>query len=161
MNEATKALLEKEIMGVERFDQIFGKHVREVLSYSYSELFEHNKGKLPFYPLEQLRDVVTEGDILIGTYEWADANNYFGIADYTLNEAILPVFKGVGESYVLIDGSYAPVRKLNYDNYIVVPKLRDFDKEISKLAEIRKRLREIDQEIKALNKERIALYNEL
>lgn len=160
MNEATKALLVKEIMDIERFDQIFGEQVREILSCD-SELFEYNKGKLPFYPLEQLRDIVTEGDILIGTYEWADANNYFGIADYTLNEAILPVFKGVGESYVLIDGSYAPVRKLNYDNYIVVPKLRDFDKEISKLAEIRKRLREIDQEIKALNKERIALYNEL
>lgn len=160
MNEATKALLEKEIMDIERFDQIFGEWLREILSCR-SELFEHNEGKLPFYPLEQLRDIVTEGDILIGIYEWADANNYFGIADYTLNEAIFPVFKGVGESYVLIDGSYAPVRKLNYDNYIVVPKLRDFDKEISKLAEIRKRLREIDQEIKALNKERIALYNEL
>lgn len=160
MNEATKALSEKEIMDIERFDQIFGEWVREILSCR-SELFEHNEGKLPFYPLEQLRDIVTEGDILIGTYEWADANNYFGIADYTLNEAILPVFKGVGQSYVLIDGLYTPVRKLNYDNYIVVPKLRDFDKEISKLAEIRKRLREIDQEIKALNKERIALYNEL
>ena len=160
MDEATKALLEKEIMDIERFDQIFGKQVREVLRYSRSELFEHNKGKLPFYPLEQLRDIVTEGDILIGTYEWADASNYFGIADYTLIEAILPVYKKT-EPYVLIDGSYAPVRKLNYDNYIVVPKLRDFDKEISKLAEIRKRLREIDEEIKALNKERIALYNEL
>lgn len=160
MNDATKALLEKEIMEVERFDQIFGEQVREVLSYSRPELFEHNKGKLPFYPLEQLRDVVTEGDILIGTYEWADASNYFGIADYTLNEAILPVFKKT-EPYVLIDGSYAPVRKLNSDNYIVVPKLRDFDKEFSKRAEIRKRLREIDQEIKALNKEHIALFNEL
>ena len=93
MNEATKALLEKEIMDIERFDQIFGEWLREILSCR-SELFEHNKGKLPFYPLEQLRDIVTEGDILIGTYEWADANNYFGIADYTLNEAILPVFKG-------------------------------------------------------------------
>ena len=159
MNEATKALLEKEIMDIERFDQIFGERVREILSCD-SELFEHNKGKLPFYPLEQLRDIVTEGDILIGTYEWADANNYFGIADYTLNEAILPVFKKT-EPYVLIDGSYVPVRKLNSDNYIVVPKLRDFDKEFSKRAEIRKRPREVDQEIKALNKERIALFNEL